>query len=100
MICARTEVTFAVNEPTVNSGTISDTLVCKRSNEGTLVLVGNIGPVKHWESSVNDFRNTTTISNTTNSQTFGRLNEYTQYRAVIQNGACLEKNSGTATVSW
>ncbi|MFT5885996.1 MAG: hypothetical protein ACI9IP_002460 [Arcticibacterium sp.] len=95
----RRRVTFSINEPTINSGKIADTLVCKKGDQGILSLIGNIGSVKRWESSENDFVNTTTISNTTQSLTLNRVREDTKFRAVIQNGACPEKNSSTATVS-
>lgn len=79
-------------------GTVSGgTTVCSTTNSTILTLSGYKGTIVRWESSTNNFSNSTTISNTTNTLTVSNLVNTTSYRAVIQGGSC-NANSTSATI--
>ncbi|MFN5885028.1 MAG: hypothetical protein ACK445_06775, partial [Bacteroidota bacterium] len=75
------------------------TTICSGATSGTLTLSGNTGNVVRWESAVAPFTTWTSISNTTATHTSGALTQTTQFRAVVQSGACPEANSSTTTVT-
>ena len=79
-------------------GTVSGgTTVCSTTNSTILTLSGYKGTIVRWESSTNNFSNSTTISNTTNTLTVSNLAYTTSYRAVIQGTGCTA-NSTSATI--
>jgi biotin carboxyl carrier protein len=95
------DVTLSV-APTSVGGTVSGTAtVCATSNNGTLTLAGQIGNVIRWESSPASATTWTTVTNTntTNSLDYTNLTSSTQFRAVIQSGACPSINSSVATIT-
>jgi hypothetical protein len=75
----------------LTSGSISGGLgtVCAGTNTTTLTLTGASGTVSRWESSPDNFLETTnTITSTSTSYTATNLTEKTFYRAVMVNGSC------------
>ncbi len=81
-------------------GTISDNHdFCSDINSGTLSLSGNTGNVLKWESSTDDFANSTILNNSTNTQTFTNINKTTKFRAVVQSGSCAIDKSSIATIT-
>ena len=107
--------TFYVNDLNLNSacrypvnfnigsvgGTITAdaTSVCSVSNAGILTLSGHSGTIVRWESSTNNFVTNTPIANTTTTLAYTNLTQTTQYRAVVQTGACTPANSLPATIT-
>ena len=81
-------------------GTVSSNMtVCSGANNGTLTLSSNIGDVRRWESSTDNFSTITSITNTGLTQGFSNLTQTTQYRAVVQLGTCAEVYSTSATIT-
>jgi hypothetical protein len=85
-----TPVAFTVTiSPASVAGTISGgATVCSGTNSGTLTLAGNTGTVTKWQSSINGGTSYSDIVNTTTSQAYTNLTQTTQYRAIVQSGAC------------
>ena len=92
-------VTITVDPATV-AGTISSAAtVCSGSNSGTLTLSGHTGSVVRWESSTNGGGSWSSLANTTTSQAYNNLTTTTQYRAVVQSGACSAANTPAVTIT-
>lgn len=83
----------------VGGSVTSDANVCAGNNAGTLTLSGHTGTVIRWESSTDNFVNTTLISNTSTTLIYSNLTQTTKYRAVVKDGACPEANSVAATIT-
>ncbi|CAM1349409.1 Gliding motility-associated C-terminal domain-containing protein [Tenacibaculum ascidiaceicola] len=87
-------------DPTSVGGSIAgSTNVCTGTNSTTLTLSGHTGNIIRWESSTDNFTTDTDIANTTTTLTATNLTATTQYRAVVQSGACAEVSSATATIT-
>jgi Ig-like domain CHU_C associated len=104
LVCSksiRKAATLTITGSCVTSGgaVTADANVCRGSNSGTLTLAGNTGSVIRWESSIDDFINTTPIVNTTTSYSYSNLIQTTKFRAVVKDGSCLEANSAVATIT-
>ena len=91
--------TITVTPQTIGGTVLSDRIVCQGTNSGTLNLTGHTGNVLRWESSTDNFGTVTTIANTTTSLSFLNISQETQYRAVVQNGACSIVSAVPAKVS-
>jgi gliding motility-associated-like protein len=92
------EVTITVDPATVGGTITADATVCEGVNGATLTLAGETGAVVRWESSTDNWTNTTTITNVTNTQAYLNLTSTTKYRAVVQSGACATANSAEVTI--
>ncbi len=84
---------------TTAGAVISDAAVCAGTNSGTLTLSGHTGSVIRWESSTDNFVNSTPIVNNTTLFNYFNLTQTTKFRAVVQNGSCLSANSSAATIT-
>ena len=85
--------------PASSGGFLSkSTTVCSGENSGMLFLTGEVGSVVRWEKSIDDFRNTTSINNKSQTASFSNLNTTTKYRAVVKSGFCSMDNSNEITV--
>ncbi|KAF9658838.1 hypothetical protein HBA12_00910 [Tenacibaculum mesophilum] len=73
--------------------------MCTGTNSTTLTLSGQTGNIIRWESSTDNFTTDTDIANTTTTLTATNLTTTTQYRAIVQSGACTEATSATATIT-
>lgn len=91
--------TINVSSATVAGSVTGGSTICSGSTGGTLTLNGSNGNVVNWESSVAPFTTWTTIANTTTSLNVGALSATTQYRAVVQNGACASATSTSTTIT-
>jgi gliding motility-associated-like protein len=80
--------TITVNTPSIGGVVDTTKNICYNNNTGTLVLSGETGSIVRWESSIDGGINWVAIANTTNSYTYLNLTLTTQFRAVVQNGAC------------
>ncbi|WP_166921230.1 glycine-rich domain-containing protein [Flavobacterium poyangense] len=81
-------------------GTLSGTTtICSGATSGAMNLSGHTGTVVKWQYAVSPFSSWTDIANTTTSYTSGALSATTQFRAVVQNGACVSANSAVATIT-
>ncbi|HEY0029620.1 MAG TPA: gliding motility-associated C-terminal domain-containing protein [Bacteroidia bacterium] len=80
--------TITVNTPSVGGVVDTTKNICFGNNSGTLLLTGATGAVVRWESSIDGGINWTAIANTTSSYIYLNLTLTTQFRAVVQNGAC------------
>ena len=89
-----TPTAVTVSPATVGGGvTGASTTICSGSNSPLLTLAGQTGTVIRWESSVSPFSTWTPIVNTNATYTSGALTQTTQFRAVVQSGACAEAAS-------
>ena len=93
------EVTITVDPATVGGTVTADAIVCSGANGATLTLAGHTGSIVRWESSIDNFVNTTVIANTSTTQVYSNLTVTTKYRAVVQSGACANGNSAEATIT-
>ncbi len=83
-----------VSPTTIGGGvTGASTTVCSGSNSPLLTLSGHTGSITRWESSVAPFSTWTPIVHTGTTYTSGALTQATQFRAVVQSGACPEATS-------
>ncbi|KAF9658837.1 hypothetical protein HBA12_00905 [Tenacibaculum mesophilum] len=80
-------------------GSIAEVPMCTGTNSTTLTLSGQTGNIIRWESSTDNFTTDTDIANTTTTLTATNLTTTTQYRAIVQSGACTEATSATATIT-
>jgi len=80
---------------TVNGGTT----ICSGLASAQLTLSGHTGTVVKWQSSVSPFSTWTDIVHTATTYISGSLTQTTQFRAVVQSGACTSSNSGFTTVT-
>ncbi|MCX6180445.1 MAG: T9SS type A sorting domain-containing protein [Bacteroidetes bacterium] len=94
-----TTATIQVSAPTVPGVVSSSASVCKGSNFGTLTLTGQIGSVKNWESSTDNFATKTIIANTSTTLNYTNLNSTISYRAVVQSGVCALGYSTAAKIT-
>ncbi len=88
-----------VNPPSVGGTVAANAAVCSGANSGTLTLSGNTGGVIRWESSTDGGATWSSIANTTSSLSYTNIVQTTQYRAVVQSGACTSANSSVATIT-
>ncbi len=79
---------ITINPLSVGGTVSASATVCAGSNGASLTLAGNTGNVVRWESSIDGGASWSTITNTTNLLTYSNLIQTTQYRAIIQSGAC------------
>ncbi|MFD0939945.1 PKD domain-containing protein [Pedobacter boryungensis] len=93
------DVLITVNPVSVGGTTSGDAPVCAGSNTGTITLSGQIGNVIRWESSTDNGVTWSPITNTTTTLTYNNLNATTQYRAVVQSGACAPANSSVSIIT-
>lgn len=78
-------------------GVLPSALVYSTGN-GTLTLQAYTGTILHWESSTDD-SNWTTISNTSNSQSYSATTQAAYYRVWVQSGICSGAYSSISTVA-
>ncbi|MGB3946697.1 MAG: gliding motility-associated C-terminal domain-containing protein [Bacteroidia bacterium] len=75
--------------PQTIAGTIQGSqTACYLVNSDTLSLVGNIGNVINWISSVNNGTTWNAITNTTVEHSYSGLTQTTMYAAIVQSGSC------------
>ncbi len=91
--------TITVNQASVGGAVAADASVCSGTNNGTLTLSGQNGAVAKWQSSVNGGVSWNDINNISAFQSYTNLINTTQYRSVVQNGACAAANSAIATIT-
>jgi gliding motility-associated-like protein len=83
-----------------NSGTISGTTsVCPGTSPGTLTLNGQTGTIVRWERSTDLFNSFTAINTTTTSLATGNIATTTQWRVLVDHGACGSVYSNVHTVT-
>ncbi len=87
--------------PTTLGGTLSaDATVCKDNNSGTLILGADArGVVVRWEYSENGGATWSNISSTASTHTYTNLSKTTQYRVLVQSGACAPAYSSVVTIT-
>ncbi|MEI6347919.1 MAG: T9SS type A sorting domain-containing protein, partial [Bacteroidota bacterium] len=88
-----------VNPITIAGAVTGGTSICYGNTTEMLTLIGNVGSVLKWQSSVAPFTTWSDISNTETTYTSGILTQNTQFRAVVQSGSCAMSNSTSTTVS-
>jgi hypothetical protein len=64
-----------------------------------IALSGQAGVIVKWQSSTDGGANWSDIASTANPLPTGTLTQTTEYRAVLQSGACGTANSSVATVN-
>lgn len=90
--------TITVN-PNVVGGTLNGTAtVCDTVNSGTLTLIGSVGTIQNWESSMDGGLTWVAIANTTTSYTYTNLLDTTWFRVIVMSGVCGNDTSTTAVI--
>jgi len=95
------QVNIAV-APTTVGGTTATTgasTICSGTNTGQITLTGQVGSILRWEASTDNGATWQTILNTTASITYSNLVQTTQYRAIVQSGACSIATSTVTTIT-
>ncbi|MCE5348063.1 MAG: HYR domain-containing protein [Bacteroidales bacterium] len=90
--------TITVAVASVGGTVTGGTSICAGSTSAIMTLTGYTGTVTKWQSSP-DGTTWTDIINTADTYISGVLVSTTQFRAVVQNGACLEATSSSTTVT-
>jgi len=86
--------------PQAVGGTLySDATVCGGSNSGTLTLVGHVGSIANWESSIDGGLTWSTIANSTYTLNYLNLVTSTMYRTIVASGVCPTDTSNAVTIS-
>ncbi|WP_299001166.1 proprotein convertase P-domain-containing protein, partial [uncultured Tenacibaculum sp.] len=93
------EVSLTIIPTSVGGSIAGSTNVCTGTNSTILTLSGQTGNIIRWESSTDNFTTDIDIANTTTTLTATNLTTTTQYRAIVQSGACTEATSATATIT-
>ncbi|MCZ4224187.1 PKD domain-containing protein [Pedobacter rhodius] len=93
------DVKITINPFSVGGTIVGAKTVCAGNNSGSITLSEQVGSVVRWESSTDGWVNWNTIDNTTVSIAYSNLNTTTQYRAVVQSGACKPEFSTPATIT-
>ncbi|MCX6183067.1 MAG: hypothetical protein NT150_14205, partial [Bacteroidetes bacterium] len=91
--------TITADSMTVGGIVTSDTVVCSGANFGILKLSGNVGTIKSWQSSIDNFSTSTAIVHTFDTLSYTNLTTTTKYRAVVKSGVCPSKTSAKVTVT-
>lgn len=89
--CAtRVDVPFQVDPETVGGSLGADRTVCSGAHSDLLTLGGQTGNVVRWETSTDNWTTFGIIPQTLPQLTVTNLTQPTQFRAVVQSGACPE----------
>lgn len=78
---------------------VGNATVCVGNNNGLLNLTNYSGDVIRWESSIDNFQSTQSISNTNSAYFFNNLNTTTSFRAVVSRTGCGEVFSTPTTIT-
>lgn len=98
-IANSTPVSFSIDSVTA-AGTITGaTAVCISSNSGKLNLVGSIGEVQGWESSIDSGNTWQSIANTNKILSYANLTQTIWYRAIVKSGSCLTDTTTAAIIT-
>lgn len=92
-------MTLTIDNPTVAGTTSGTVTTCAGSNSGVVTLAGQSGKVLRWEASIDNGTSWQMVNNTTASLQYLNLAQTTQYRAVVQSGACSMLASTISTVT-
>ncbi|OXB02380.1 T9SS sorting signal type C domain-containing protein [Flavobacterium pectinovorum] len=98
-ISSNNTATVIISPATVAGTVTGGTTINAGSTSGLLTLSGHTGTVVKWQSSVSPFTTWVDIANTNTTYTSGTLTATTQFRAVVQSGACAAANSAATTVT-
>jgi hypothetical protein len=98
-ISANNTATVTISPVTVAGTVTGGTTINAGSTSGLLTLSGHTGSVVKWQSAVSPFTTWVDIANTNTTYTSGVLTATTQFRAVVQSGACAAANSAATTVT-
>lgn len=86
--------------PQSEGGAVSaSATVCENLNYGILTLTGYEGLIVDWEISSDFGTSWSSLSNSTETQTYTNLGDTTWYRAIVQNGICPEDTSAIAYIN-
>ncbi|HEY0677289.1 MAG TPA: T9SS type A sorting domain-containing protein, partial [Chitinophagaceae bacterium] len=90
--------TVVVDPTTVGGSTAAGTSPICSGSSTNITLSGNTGAIVKWQYST-DGSTWNDIASTANPLNTGALTTTTQFRAVVQSGACLQENSAATTVT-
>ncbi|PCH75816.1 MAG: hypothetical protein COB98_08045 [Flavobacteriaceae bacterium] len=91
-------VKITVNQPSTGGNLTQNASVCAASNSTNLTLSAFTGNILRWESSTNGFSTVTSIPSTSNSITATNLSVTTEYRVIVESGACSNTTSNTVKI--
>jgi gliding motility-associated-like protein len=91
-------IVFTISPTSVGGSVAGGTTICSGSTSSELTLSGHTGSVVKWQSSTNG-TDWDDIVNTNTTHTSGALTQTTQFRAVVQSGACSSASSSAATIT-
>lgn len=78
-----------VNDPqTVGGNLPSDFSVCELGNSGMLNLTSYTGSILDWETTTDGGTTWSSLSNTTDSESYLNISQTTGYRVVVKSGSC------------
>lgn len=90
-----TSACITIYKPTVGGTITGGGNYCGPSGPGTLSLLGNIGNIVKWQSSINGGSVWTNISNTTNTLSYSNITQNTIYRAIVQNSSFCNQDTSS-----
>jgi len=71
---------------------------CSNSGAGTLTIVGILGNVLNWESSVDNGSTWLTINNTSTSYNYAAISQATNFRAIVSNVATCPNDTTNSVI--
>ncbi len=77
----------------------SDATVCGGANGGTLTLVGHVGNISNWESSIDGGLTWGNIANTTYTENYLNIVTSTLFRVIVASGVCPMDTSNAITIT-
>ena len=89
---------FAVSQSTVAGTITGDFFACVTSNNDVLNLIGYVGTVLGWESSINGGNSWQAIVNVTDSLVYTNLTQSTMYHVIVKSGVCDADTSADFTI--
>ncbi|MEO6902914.1 MAG: gliding motility-associated C-terminal domain-containing protein [Bacteroidia bacterium] len=93
-----TPVSFSIDSVTVAGTVTGATNVCITANSGKLNLVGSVGEVQGWESSINSGNTWQAIASTNKFLSYSNLTQTIWYRAIVKSGSCLTDTTAVAII--
>ncbi|MDE3252107.1 MAG: Ig-like domain-containing protein, partial [Bacteroidota bacterium] len=92
-------VTITVSPQTIPGTLSASATVCTGSNDAILSLAGYTGSITHWEFSTDNGNTWNILSNNTDTLSYHNLSQTTQYRVLVQSGACNGAYSNIVTIT-
>ena len=90
---------ISIDDLTIPGTILNGDTVCNGINRDTLKLVGNVGSVLDWYSSIGSSSTWTSAANTTGLYEYQNLKQQMWYKAIVKNGVCSTQTTVPVTIA-